>query len=271
MNTLFLGVAATLVILTSTFSQAASVLVPSFKGKINNYTSLSNNEIQVFVWLDCTYKSGVIWPQTKSCGSVTHQIPVQADGTFVVPNLNWQQKNNIKNYRISLAVNQINSSAMRSITSGALYQKDVKLASQRFAEISIYEMPALKVNVATPTGEDYASWRGMIKHPSKSVKDPCVELIFRVSLERPYSLGEFTDIVESGTDTKVAGAIPSVYFGTQGNPGQDLQVQASLYYRSSKPACQVNQNKTHFDKAIDYKGSLSDIHKYFNNSTYKVD
>ncbi len=55
---MLLALFVTVVVLTSTFAQAAYVLVPSFKGKIHNYSTVPNDQLEVSVRVECDYKSG---------------------------------------------------------------------------------------------------------------------------------------------------------------------------------------------------------------------
>lgn len=271
MKTLLLGFTITVLVLSTTLAQAKSALVPSYKGKIHNHTSIATDKLIVRVELDCEYSSGFVWPESKGCGNEVLHIPVNADGTYVVPDMKWQKKKSIKNYSFSFSVSA-SELYPEGMTFALFDEKEILTAPKKLAEVSIYEMSELNINAITPTGEPYATWRGMIDHPSETVKDACVELIFNIRLNREdeYASTTFRSS-EVKWDKEVAGVIPRMFLAAAGNTGANMLVKGSLYYKTSKPECKPNQSKVMFDNEVSKVAPMSELYRTFNNSSYKLD
>lgn len=268
MKTLFASIAVSIIILASSFAQAKSPLVKSFQGKIHNYTSLSHEDLEVHLTLDCSYTSGFVWPESKSCGYQSVYVPVNSDGTYTVPNMPWQGKSSIGKYTFSLSIKSKLPSKNydRSISFTLLHGKEIRKAQDILREVSIYELPQVQVNAITPTGEDYASWRGFI---GTDQRDPCVEIVLVLITQDKIQINSPFEVRNASSDDSVPGVLPRMYLGTKGNPGANLKVNAKLYHFSSKPHCEPNSQRR--GDGVEFSGTLNEVHNYFNNSTYRVD
>lgn len=243
-----------------TFAYAKAPLIKSFEGRIHNYTSFANEELEVQLILDCSYTSGFVWPESKSCGYQRFYVPVQSDGTFIVPDMPWQKRNSLKNYNFTLSISP-RTHKSQFLSFNWLQGNEIKKYTE-LSEISLYELPEIKINAITPTGDDYASWRGTVADR----KEPCVEIIFNL---QAIGFDRVPGTMPS-TDRRVAGVLPAVHFGLKGNHGPDIKVKGQIDYWSAKPSCDFNPVfKAEGTNA--FTGTLQEVHNYFNNSSYKVD
>ncbi|MES2767874.1 MAG: hypothetical protein V4596_01910 [Bdellovibrionota bacterium] len=275
MKTILLALSVTVAVFTSTFAQAASVLVPSFKGKIHNYSTVPNDELEVSVRVQCDYKSGWPIPDNVSCGNQSAKIKVEADGTFVVPDLQWQNKKSLSYYRASFSVNANKANGTDgNFVFAAFSAKEIRKMAGSLVEMSIYEMPAIKINVVTPTGEDYKTWRGVVDYGNPEVQNtvPCVNVSMSIKTTKEnLAVGNNWTASKGSNDSNTPELLSGSLLGVRGNPGADLKVVASLSSHSKMPECKSNSVTKSVELMKGLQETLSQVHKVLNNSVVKVD
>jgi hypothetical protein len=242
------------------------VLVPSFRVKLNNFSSIANQNLKVRIHLDCSYSTGWVWRESKSCGQQVERLTVNSDGTFVVPNLNYLGRSSLKNYSFSMSID----SDKDNVGYIVLTQKEIKSAAKKLAQISIIELPDLSINVQTPTGEDYASWRGTQTNENGISGGPCV-LLNLIWITETNGFHGYPER-EGQTDKNVAGFLKGEYLLLPGKIAADLQVRAELRYWSSKSVnCVTNIGPSKTVDLAMFKDTIQNIQTKIHNSTVSVD
>lgn len=71
-----------------TFSTMASELIPGTTFKINSADGMTDiSKVEAKLTVFCKYKSGIMFPENKSCGSKTTELKVEADGILKIPSI----------------------------------------------------------------------------------------------------------------------------------------------------------------------------------------
>ncbi len=90
------------------FSLFASELIPATTLKINSADGLINlKDVNAKMSVNCKYKSGLFWPESKSCGNKYFDLKVSENGEIKLPSIekfSGLKARNKSNYDVSVSI-----------------------------------------------------------------------------------------------------------------------------------------------------------------------
>jgi hypothetical protein len=263
-----------LMVFVSLAAQAKDrVLVPAFNIKFANHTSIPTAELTAMVKISCSYKSGWWWPETKSCGDQELNLKISEDGTLAVPNLMYQSNRPQGNHTVGII---LTSPAAKNgyVTSIQFSGSEIDNLTPNMQSVSLYGFQALHLNIKTPTGENYAQWRGIIKN---SPTTPCVRVQYSWSIPGHHAPDVMGDLIydsnQTDSDFETAADLKATYILYQGDLGAAPVAHVDLFYVSYKqkqcdPAYQGGDENRFSVVTMD--DTLSNAHKVISESVIHV-
>ncbi|MBY0416006.1 MAG: hypothetical protein K2Q18_17675 [Bdellovibrionales bacterium] len=111
-------------------------------------------ELKVNFSVSCKYRSGIFWPENKSCGTSTKVLPVNEKGQVLIPaveKFGGLHGRKIENYEVALSI--YDDKDYLAVLS-AYTEKSLKKFNFEGKRLDFYRLEAARINV-TSEGQDF--------------------------------------------------------------------------------------------------------------------